>query len=166
MANPGEVKVYGMPASANAAGPTMLAMESGAGGPEMCNLMTGEHMKPEFLAINPYHQIPSLVDGDLKIGESNAILRYLARAYSPKVYPADDLKECARIDFAMDTFSHVYKGHMKTVYITLGFASAAEGVDQAAENKAYVEQADMWLTNHVGSKTFVGGSTLCDSGPF
>lgn len=37
----------------------------------------GEHLSPEYLAINPNHQVPTLLDGDLKIHESNAILRYL-----------------------------------------------------------------------------------------
>jgi glutathione S-transferase len=37
----------------------------------------GAHMAPEYLAINPNHQIPTLIDGDIKIHESNAILRYL-----------------------------------------------------------------------------------------
>lgn len=37
----------------------------------------GEHMSPAYLPINPNHQVPTLVDDDLVIHESNAILRYL-----------------------------------------------------------------------------------------
>jgi glutathione S-transferase len=37
----------------------------------------GEHRSAEYLAINPNHQVPTLIDGDIKIHESNAILRYL-----------------------------------------------------------------------------------------
>ena len=36
-----------------------------------------EHLSPEYLAVNPNHQVPTLVDGDVRIHESNAILRYL-----------------------------------------------------------------------------------------
>jgi glutathione S-transferase len=36
-----------------------------------------EHLSAEYLAINPNHQVPTLIDGDVKIHESNAILRYL-----------------------------------------------------------------------------------------
>ena len=37
----------------------------------------GEHNSPDFLRINPNHQVPTLLDGDIKIHESNSILRYL-----------------------------------------------------------------------------------------
>lgn len=33
------------------------------------DVFKGEHMKEEFIAINPQHCIPTLVDGDLKMCE-------------------------------------------------------------------------------------------------
>ena len=41
------------------------------------DMMDGEYLQPEYTAINPNQQIPTLVDGDIKVHESNAILRYL-----------------------------------------------------------------------------------------
>ncbi len=46
------------------------------------DLRTGEQRRAEFLAINPRGQIPALVDGDMKLGDSQAILVYLARRYA------------------------------------------------------------------------------------
>jgi glutathione S-transferase len=42
----------------------------------------GEHMSPGYLSINPNHQVPTLLDGDIKMHESNAILRYLCVKHS------------------------------------------------------------------------------------
>ena len=36
-----------------------------------------EHKTPEFLAINPFGRVPALVDGDLKLWDSHAIIAYL-----------------------------------------------------------------------------------------
>jgi len=43
--------------------------------------LTGEQHRPEFLALNPFHQVPVLMDGALRLVESLAILDYLEYAY-------------------------------------------------------------------------------------
>jgi glutathione S-transferase len=48
------------------------------------NLLAGEHKRPEFLRLNPAGKIPVLVDGDLVIPESAAIVFYLADKYPDK----------------------------------------------------------------------------------
>ncbi|NJL86152.1 MAG: glutathione S-transferase family protein [Leptolyngbyaceae cyanobacterium SM1_1_3] len=48
--------------------------------PVVVNL-TGEQLKPEFLALNPFHHVPVVVDGSLRILESLAILDYLEARY-------------------------------------------------------------------------------------
>ena len=53
----------------------------------------GEHLSPAYLAVNPNHQVPTLLDGDVKIHESNAILRYLCLKHDltqwyPQALPA------------------------------------------------------------------------------
>lgn len=42
----------------------------------------GEHKRPEFLKMNSFGQIPVLVDGDIVVADSNAILVYLAGKYA------------------------------------------------------------------------------------
>jgi glutathione S-transferase len=41
----------------------------------------GDQRKPEFLAINPNGKVPALLDGDVKLFESGAILTYLGETY-------------------------------------------------------------------------------------
>ena len=49
--------------------------------PVEIDLRAGAHKHPEFLALNPFGQIPVLKDGDVVLADSNAILVYLARRY-------------------------------------------------------------------------------------
>jgi len=50
---------------------------------------------PEFKRLNPAAQVPVVIDGDLVLRESNAIIRYLARKHGPTnssaaiLYPTD-----------------------------------------------------------------------------
>ncbi len=44
-------------------------------------LQQGEHKSEPFLQLNPFGQVPVLVDGDVIIRDSQAILVYLARRY-------------------------------------------------------------------------------------
>lgn len=48
------------------------------------DLMQGAHKQPEFLAKNPFGQVPVLEDGPTVLFDSNAILVYLAIAYDAK----------------------------------------------------------------------------------
>lgn len=45
------------------------------------NISAGENRKPEYLAINPIGKVPAILDGNLKLWESGAILLYLAEKY-------------------------------------------------------------------------------------
>jgi glutathione S-transferase len=42
---------------------------------------------PEYLALNPNAKVPTLVDGDVVIWESNTILRYLSNKVGSALYP-------------------------------------------------------------------------------
>ncbi len=42
---------------------------------------SGEHKKPEYMAINVFGKVPSIVEDDFQLSESGAILLYLAEKY-------------------------------------------------------------------------------------
>ncbi|RQQ55832.1 glutathione S-transferase family protein [Burkholderia stagnalis] len=61
------------------------------------NLLQGEHKRPEFLRLNPAGKVPVLVDGDLVIPESAAIVLYLANKYPEKALLPVDLAGRAQV---------------------------------------------------------------------
>ena len=66
--------------------------------PIRVNLVAGEHRRPEFLKINPAGKIPVLVDSDIVLTESVAIVLYLAEKYPDKGLLPAGLNERAQVN--------------------------------------------------------------------
>lgn len=49
----------------------------------------GEHRSAEFLALNPGGKVPALIDGDLALTESAAIVTYIGSKYAPQLVPQE-----------------------------------------------------------------------------
>ena len=59
---------------------------------KVLSFSAGDTRKPEFIALNPRHQVPTIVDGDFVLYESNAIVEYLDEAYPGRgspLFPGD-----------------------------------------------------------------------------
>lgn len=54
------------------------------------DLRAGEQRTPEYLALNPNGKVPTLVDGDTVMWESNAIVCYLAGKKDTELWPKSD----------------------------------------------------------------------------
>jgi len=61
-----------------------------------------EYLSPEYSLINPNQQIPTLIDGDIKIHESNAILRYLCHKHKLTSWYPEDLEIRASVEQWLD----------------------------------------------------------------
>ena len=67
----------------------------------LVDVMTGEHLQPPYATLNPNCLIPMIEDGDLRLTESSAILKYLADKIGSPAYPKD-LKARAKVNEMMD----------------------------------------------------------------
>lgn len=56
-----------------------------------------QHKSAEFLAMNPFGQVPVLSDGDITLRDSNAILVYLARQYGDDHWLPNEPAELAQV---------------------------------------------------------------------
>ena len=96
------MKIYYHPASTTSRPLMLFAAEEGLDIDfELVDLFSGAHYKDDYTAINPNRLVPVLEDGDFRLTESSAILKYLAeKAKSPR-YPTE-LRARARVNERMD----------------------------------------------------------------
>jgi glutathione S-transferase len=96
------MKLYYHPASTTSRPIMLFAAEEGLDIDfQVVDLFTGEHYKDAYSAINPNRLVPVLEDGDFRLTESSAILKYLADKSQSKAYPTD-LRARARVNERMD----------------------------------------------------------------
>jgi glutathione S-transferase len=99
------MKLYHHPVSTTSRPVVLFAAESGIElDTQIVDLFTGEQYKPHYEAINPSHQVPVLEDGDFRLTESSAILKYLADKSGSPAYPKDP-RQRARVNERMDWFN-------------------------------------------------------------
>jgi len=92
------LKIYATPLSANGRKVLAVSRELGLTAEiHIVNVYRGEGRTAEYLAINPMGKIPTLVDGDFVLFESNAILIYLAEGYGKSRLWSTDSKARGRI---------------------------------------------------------------------
>jgi glutathione S-transferase len=79
------LKLHGFPMSPNTRR-ALFALEEHGVAYELVtvDLMSGEQKSAAYLALNPTGRVPTLVDGDFVLWESNAILEYLAAQHPEK----------------------------------------------------------------------------------
>ena len=92
------LKLHGFPMSPNTRR-ALFALEEHGAPHELVpvDLMAGEHKSPAYLALNPTGRVPTLVDGDFVLWESNAILEYLAACYPEKKLGAQSARETGEL---------------------------------------------------------------------
>lgn len=70
---------------------------------QMIGLMTGEHLQDPYASMNPNKLLPMLEDGDFRLTESSAILKYPAGMTGSPAYPKE-FQQRAKVNEMMDWF--------------------------------------------------------------
>ncbi|XP_071445871.1 glutathione S-transferase theta-1-like [Hetaerina americana] len=85
-------------------------------------LRKGEHLSEEYMKVNPFHRVPTIIDDGFKLMESVAILRYLCRTRNlddhwypkdPKLQArVDEYLEWQHIDIRSNTMGYIMNKFM------------------------------------------------------
>jgi glutathione S-transferase len=132
------------------------------------DLMTGAHMKPPFVTMNPSHMVPVLEDGDFVLTESSAIMKYLADKFESPAYPKD-LKKRARVNERMDWVNtNLYREYAYHLVYPQIFPNHQRTPD-AAQSSLLTwgkEKAEHWLDimdkHYIGSHKYLCGDVCGD----
>ncbi len=129
------------------------------------DLLSDQNREADYLALNPNGTVPFLVDGDLALGESAAILKYLARKTGSETYPAEPRAQ-AKVDEALSWFStnlHEYFC-LFTIYPNFGIPHGVEGALAQAMIAYGEEHCHRWLEvldrHMIGGNAFVCGDQI------
>jgi glutathione S-transferase len=112
----------------------------------------GEQFQPEFLALNPFAHVPVLVDGDLRVIESLAILDYLeAKFPAPALLPQQP-----------ERLAQVRMCQMVALNELLPAVAKLLIQDEPDLSYAYTRaHASLsFLEQQLGSQTFLGGEQI------
>lgn len=121
--------------------------------------LDGEQFNPDFLAINPFHHIPVLVDDGFNLVESLAILDYLEAKYPTPAMLPKDAKDLAIVRMVqLVTVNELLPGITPLTPQILGFPGGdPEKIEQAHQKVATVLK---FFENLLGDRPYFGSENL------
>ncbi|MDF0553038.1 glutathione S-transferase family protein [Kamptonema sp. UHCC 0994] len=121
--------------------------------------LDGDQFKPEFLAINPFHHIPVLVDDGFNVVESLAMLDYVEAKYRTPAMLPKDAKEVAIVRMVqMVTVNELSPAVMVLSPKMLGLpAGDAEKIELALQKISTVLK---FFESLLGDRSFFGSENL------
>src|SRR6202051_1879213 len=104
----------------------------------------GRNGEPDYLAMNPNGRVPTLVEGDFVLWESNSIMRYLCMAHRPDspIYPRET-KRRAAVDRWLDWTLSTVQPVDRPVFWAL-VRTPPEKRDMGAIQKDVDAEAEVW----------------------
>ncbi|MGK7946784.1 MAG: glutathione S-transferase family protein [Microcystaceae cyanobacterium] len=113
------------------------------------DLMKGEHKSPEYLALNPFGQVPLLIDGNLKLADAQAILVYLAKQYGGEQwFPSDAVSLAEVVRWLSTTAGEVRQGPENARLYHL-FGATSINIERAYEKSEHIlSQLDQYFSDH------------------
>ena len=117
------------------------------------DLMKGEHKSPEYLAKNPFGQVPFLVDGGVQLADAQAILVYLGRQYGGEQWlPLDALPLAQVIRWLSTAAGEVRQGPENARLYHLFGAGTKINIERATQKSEFILTQ---LDQHLSDRTWL-----------
>jgi len=132
---------------------------------KILSFAAGDTRKPEFIALNPRHQVPVLVDGDFVLYESNAIVEYLDEAYPATGAPLfpGNLRTRALIRRMVLEVDNYFSERAEPVFEQAFFVKAEErNVDKIAAGRKAIAEEFVMFTKAMREEFLAGPLSAAD----
>lgn len=102
------------------------------------DLLAGEHKQPKFLAINPFGQVPVLIDGDIVLADAQAILVYLARQYGDEAWLPLAAESMSRVVRWLSTTAGEVRQGLESARLYHRFKATSISLEQATQKSEFI----------------------------
>lgn len=116
------------------------------------DLMKGAHKAPEFLALNPFGQVPVLKDGDVVLADAQAILVYLARQYGNEQWLPLEAQPMAEVIRWLSTAAGEVRQGPESARLVYLFKTTSINIDRAHQRAEFILTQ---LNQHLCDRTWL-----------
>lgn len=129
------------------------------------DLQKGAHKQSEFLALNPFGQIPVLVDGDTVLADAQAILVYLARQYGGDAWLPLEAEPLSRVIRWLSTTAGEVRQGPESARLYHLFKTTSINLERATQKAEFILTQ---LNDHLANREWLelGHPTIADVAVF
>lgn len=129
------------------------------------DLLKGAHKQPEFLTLNPFGQVPVLVDGDMVLADAQAILVYLARRYGGESWLPLDAETISRVVRWLSTTAGEVRQGPESARLYYLFNATSINLERATQKSEFILTQ---LNQHLAQREWLecGHPTIADVAVF
>jgi glutathione S-transferase len=121
--------------------------------PRLVNL-NGDQFEPDYLALNPFHHVPVIVDGNFRVLESIAIFDYLEAKYpNPSLSPTD-AETLAKVRMVQMVATNEIASHVLPLIVE------AEDSTKLVKSKQAIDKGLKFFSETLGNSLYFGGDRL------
>jgi glutathione S-transferase len=129
------------------------------------DLMAGAHKQPDFLALNPFGQVPLLVDGNTVLADAQAILVYLARQYGGESWLPLEPQAMSRVVRWLSTTAGEVRSGPESARLYHLFKATSINLERAIQKSEFILTQ---LNDHLANQQWLelGHPTIADVAVF